>query len=54
MKYDLSVKVIRYYDAEIEADSKEEAEEMAKDMYENNKLKSYEDDLVSIGVMESE
>ena len=33
---------------------KNEAEEMAKDMYENNKLESYEDDLVSIGVMESE
>lgn len=50
MKYTVYVSAIRYYETVIEADSKEEAERIAKIMYNENEMNDYEDELVSIEV----
>lgn len=48
MKYTVYVSAIRYYETVIEADSKEEAERIAKIMYNENEMNDYEDELISI------
>lgn len=40
------------YETVIEADSKEEAERIAKTMYNENKMNDYEDELTSIEAVE--
>lgn len=47
-KYTVYASAIRYYETVIEADSKEEAERIAKIMYNENEMNDYEDELTSI------
>lgn len=52
MKYMVYASAIRCYETVIEADSKEEAERIAKIMYNENEMNDYEDELTSIEVVE--
>ncbi len=47
-KYTVYASAIRYYETVVEANSKEEAEKIAKIMYDENEMNDYEDELVSI------
>ena len=50
MEYTVYAKVIRCYEEYIEANSKEEAEKIAREMYDDGTMDNYEDELVSIDV----
>lgn len=45
------VSAIRYYEATFDVDSKEEAEKIAKEMYNNGDMNDYEDELMSIEIV---
>ena len=48
MEYTVYATVIRHYEEYINADSKEEAEKIAREMYDDGAMDNYEDELVSI------
>ena len=52
MKYTVYVSAIRYYETVIDVDQKEEAERIAKIMYNENGMDDYEDELISIEAVE--
>lgn len=51
MKVTAYVSAIRYYEATFDVDSKEEAEKIAKEMYNNGDMYDYEDELTSINIV---
>ena len=51
MKVTAYVFAIRYYEATFDVDSKEEAEKIAKEMYNNGDMNDYEDELTSIEIV---
>nr|DAG49272.1 MAG TPA: PcfM DpnD/PcfM-like protein [Caudoviricetes sp.] len=51
MKVTAYVSAIRYYEATFDVDSKEEAEKIAKEMYNNGDMNDYEDELMSIEIV---
>ena len=51
MKVTAYVSAIRYYEATFDVDSKEEAEKIAKEMYNNGDMNDYEDELTSIEIV---
>lgn len=51
MKVTAYVSAIRYYEATFDVDSKEEAEKIAKEMYNNGDINDYEDELMSIEIV---
>lgn len=52
MKVTAYVSAIRYYEETFDVDSKEEAEKIAKEMYNNGTMNDYEDELMSIEIVE--
>lgn len=52
MEYTVYASAIRYYETVIEADSKGEAERIAKIMYNENEMNDYEDELTLIEAVE--
>ena len=52
MKYTAYVNVRRIYEAQIEADSYEEAKKKAEDMYGDGAIIEYEDELMDVDVFE--
>lgn len=52
MEYTVCAKVLRYYEAHLEANSKEEALIQAKEMYDYDGMDDYEDKLISMEVFE--
>lgn len=52
MEYTVHAKVIRYYEEYINADSKEGAEKIALSMYDGDAMDNYEDELMSIEIIE--
>lgn len=51
MKVTAYVSAIRYYEATFDVDLKEEAEKIAKEMYNNGDMNDYEDELMSIEIV---
>lgn len=51
MKVTAYVSAIRYYEATFDVDSKEEAEKIAKEMYNNGDMYDYADELTSINIV---
>ena len=51
MKVTAYVSAIRYYEATFDVDSKEEAEKIAKEMYNNGDMYDYEDEMTSINIV---
>lgn len=51
-KYTVYASAIRYYETVVEANSKVEAEKIAKIMYDENEMNDHEDELVSIKAVE--
>ena len=52
MKVTAYVSAIRYYEATFDVDPKDEAEKIAKEMYNNGDMNDYEDELMSIEIVE--
>lgn len=52
MKVTAYVSAIRYYEATFDVDSKDETEKIAKEMYNSWDMNDYEDELMSIEIVE--